>query len=606
MKQRIPTPDGLVIILLFFVGALLSIRTMNSFEPALVIYGVSAADESAAAIPRGGVTDRATDRILVKFKKSLPEQAQSAILARYNLSEKSNLPHIGVKIISIPSGTTPEAAIEGLKQNEKNNVDFAEVDALLEPDYIPSDPLVGSEWHISKIVAPNAWDSAKGSGVTIAILDTGIDCTHPDLAANCVPGRNVVSNNSDTGPVHPHGTYTAGTAAAVGDNLNQMAGVTYTSKIMPVRITNDSTGYAYWSDIANGVIWAADHGAKVVTNSYGSHVSSTVQSAASYLNSKGGLMFNSAMNSATLMTQDNPPSMVTVSATDQNDSLASFSNYGTPIDLSAPGVSVMCTTPGGGIGSCSGTSFSAPIAAATAALVWSVKPSLSPSQVESILKSTAQDLGSTGWDQYYGWGRIHAGRAVQAALGTASDTTPPSAPTGLGTSTSDSSSVTLSWTASTDNVAVGGYAIFRNNTKIGTTANVSYTDTSVTAGATYTYVVSAYDSSNNVSPSSNTLSVTIPMPPQTLSVSTVSAITQKTSATVSWNTNVTSVGTVYYGTSAGNLTLTGTDTTKSTAHSILLTGLDAKKQYYYQVRATTPDSGLSANSGVQSFRTRNR
>src|SRR5439155_6843873 len=185
----------------------------------------------------------------------------------------------------------------------------------------------GSEWHLTTINAPTAWDTATGSGITIAILDTGVDGTHPDLAAHMVSGWNFYDNNSDTSDVYGHGTLVAGTAAAVVNNGVGVAGVAGNASIMPVRIS-DPTGYAYWSTVASGLTWAADHGARVANISYSVAGSSTVISAANYFRSKGGVVAVSAGNTGALDSTSPTSSMLVVSATDSSNGVASFSTYG--------------------------------------------------------------------------------------------------------------------------------------------------------------------------------------------------------------------------------------------------------------------------------------
>lgn len=562
----------------------------------------SFAQSGNSEVNTDGKVGQAKDHILVRFKGDVASAKRQEILNKHGLKEKSEIKQIGVKLVTLPTGQTPDQVVKKMLDTDRAAVEFVEVDAQMAPGYMPNDPQVGSEWHISKIGAPAAWDSGKGAGITIAILDTGTDCTHQDLQANCVPGWNVVSNNSDTAPIHPHGTYTAGTAAAVGDNALQMAGVSYASKIMPVRITNDSTGFAYWSDIANGVIWAADHGAKVVNNSYGAWVSSTVQSAAAYLNSKGGLMFSSAMNEGTLRTDPNPSSIMVISATTSSDVLASWSTYGPGVDLSAPGDSVACTLPGGGTGSCYGTSFASPVTAAVAALMWSAKPSLSPAQVESIIKSTAVDLGAAGRDDLYGDGRVNAAAAMTLVGSTATDNFPPTTPSNL-TATASSTAVALSWGASTDNVGVANYLVYRNDTQIGTTTKTTYTDTTISPEATYTYTVKAIDTANNFSGASNTATVTVPVPSLALTSITAKA-TSATTATVSWTTNIPASGSfLEYGTSATNLVGSQSSNQITTNYSADIIGLMKKTRYYYRVTVTSMN-GEKIVSNIQNFTTR--
>jgi len=310
-----------------------------------------------------------------------------------------------VHVVDVAPGDE-EAAVARLRADP--SVEFAEVDRLIPAAGVTNDPMSGSEWHLTTIGAPTAWSYSKGAGITIAILDTGVDGTHPDLAANMVPGWNFYGNNSDTSDPNGHGTTVAGAAAAVTNNSTGVASVAGSAKIMPIRVA-DPSAYALWSTVAQGITYAADHGARVVNLSYeGASASSTIQSAASYLRSKGGVLFVAAGNTGAV--DNTPPTdlMMVVAATLQDDSHASWSTYGSFVDISAPGYNIISTAPGGAYWYCWGTSLSTPIVAGTAALILAKRPDFTPSQVDATLKSSATDLGASGPDVYFGAGRVNA------------------------------------------------------------------------------------------------------------------------------------------------------------------------------------------------------
>jgi subtilisin family serine protease len=191
-------------------------------------------------------------------------------------------------IVDLPGNASEKAVAARLARHP--HFKFAEIDRMVPPDFIPNDPYYGSAWHLPKIGASTAWDSSQGSGVTVAILDTGVDSTHPDLAARMVPGWNFYDNNSNTSDVYGHGTKVAGTAAAASNNNAGVASVAGQSMIMPVRVS-DATGYAYFSTIANGLTYAADNGARVANISFsGVSGSPSIQNAAQYMKNKGGLV----------------------------------------------------------------------------------------------------------------------------------------------------------------------------------------------------------------------------------------------------------------------------------------------------------------------------
>jgi thermitase len=352
----------------------------------------------------------ARGRILVETRAGLGEGEFNKILARHGGKSAARMKKINVHVIKLPAGADERVAAEILKLNP--HIKSAEVDKLIAPEQVGNDTYYKSAWHLPKIQAPTAWDSSLGTGVTIAILDSGVDGAHPDLAGKLVPGWNFYDGNSNTSDVYGHGTKVAGSAAAASNNGVGVTGVAWNAKIMPVRIS-DTAGYAFFSTIAEGIYWAADNGAKVVNISYSVQGSTSVQNAANYLRSKGGIVVNSAGNSGALDTTLANNALISVSATGSTDAKASWSSFGDYVDVAAPGAGIWTTTRGGGYASVSGTSFSSPVTAGVIALMMSANPALRPTELESILKSTAVDLGSAGSDREFGVGRIDAAAAVQ-------------------------------------------------------------------------------------------------------------------------------------------------------------------------------------------------
>ena len=145
-------------------------------------------------------------------------------------------------------------------------VEYAEPDYLMPVAAVPNDPGYPSQWYHAAIHTPAAWDSTHGaSAVKVALCDTGVDATHPDLAANlALPGYNAVDGSTNTAPIADHGTAVAGIIDALGNNGQGGAGITWNTTLLPVRVSNYSDGSAWCSDMAAGVRWAADHGARVI------------------------------------------------------------------------------------------------------------------------------------------------------------------------------------------------------------------------------------------------------------------------------------------------------------------------------------------------------
>ena len=461
-------------------------------------------------------------RVLVKFRENVGLDHARQIVAALGVREDGVLPATGVLVLELPE-QADEAAFANALAN-RPDVEFAELDQRVRPAQItPNDPWYGSwQWYLTKIGAPVAWSTTTGNrNIIIAILDTGVDSTHPDLLPKLVPGWNIYNNNSDTNDVYQHGTSVAGTAAAASNNSLGVASIAWDCPIMPIRVTG-TDGFATYSALANGLIWAADHGARVANLSFKASNSSTVASAASYFQNKGGVVIAGAGNEAFFDSSADNPYILTVGATDSNDLITAWTNTGNNIDLTAPGI-VFTTYPGGTYGNASGTSISAPVVAGVAAMVLSVNPSLTGSQVQNILKQSADDLGPAGWDVSYGWGRVNVGRAVAMAAGTSTspsaDVTPPvigfTAP-GNGASLTGNVSVSVS---ATDNTSVSSVTLTIDGIATATDTSSPYTfawNTSAALNGSHTLAATARDAAGNTNTSSisvivnNVLDVTAP------------------------------------------------------------------------------------------------
>jgi subtilisin family serine protease len=352
-------------------------------------------------------------RLLITPRAGLPIEELKKTLEPHGVRPKHHLKELDVHICELPDGIDERKIKRLLKKDHRlKNV---ELDMIVTLDQTITDPSFNRSWALPKIEAPAAWDFSTGDGIIVAVLDTGVDSTHPDLAANMVPGWNMFDNNDDTADVHNHGTWVAGTIAAAANNGAGSAGVAWSAEIMPVRISNPD-GAAFISTIANGIRWAADHGAKVVNNSFsGVAGSATIRSAAQYLRNKGGVLVVSAGNTGSRLNHSPSDVILVASATDSSDQRPSWSSYGPYVDIAAPGVSIFTTSRGGGYSFVSGTSFSSPIVAATAALMFAANHELTPADLDQLMLSTTTDLGAPGFDDFYGTGRVDASAAVVAA-----------------------------------------------------------------------------------------------------------------------------------------------------------------------------------------------
>jgi len=458
----------------------------------------------------------APDTLLVKFKTNVNENLKKSIIEQNDAITISEIPQIQVKILKVPEHTLDKVMF-ALSHN--TNVEFVEKDYFFEPSLIPNDPKFSSQWHLQNIQADLAWDVTIGStSIPIAILDTGVDVNHPDLADKLQFGYNFYDNNSDLTDICGHGTKVAGTAAASSNNSLGVAGVAWDNPIIPIKIT-DSNCYGYYSTMSKGIIYAADHGARVANISFGIYGGNSLNAAAQYMQEKGGWVVAAGGNSGDYENYDDNPYLISVGATSSSDVKTSWSSYGEYIDFAAPGSGIYTTKTGGSYGSASGTSFSSPIVAGAIALLFSFDPTLTPEQVYDALKSSALDLGETGRDNYYGWGKINVYEALQSIETPNSpvDTEPPvisGIPSDITIDTNVSSGIVVTWIepTATDNVGVISFDSTHNSG-----------DTFPVGSTTVTYTAS--DAAGNSDDSSFTVTVTYIEPPPVDTIPPVVSIT---------------------------------------------------------------------------------
>jgi subtilisin family serine protease len=306
----------------------------------------------------------------------------------------------------------PATALNGLLNNP-NVVDVeydAEVQALGKP--APAQPAQQLPWGVDKIDAELS--NHTGLGVTVCVVDTGIDKDHPDLQANIVGGKNFVAKGLTVDPAkwdddNGHGTHVAGTVAAV-DNTVGVVGVAPSASLLAAKVLNRQ-GSGYLSDVMAGVDYCVQNGAKVVSMSLGSN--SDVQAlhdAVDAAYASGVLLVAAAGNDygGPVSYPAAYDSVIAVSATDSNNNLASFSNVGPEVELAAPGVSILSTYKDGGYATLSGTSMATPHVSGVAALAVQANPLMTNAEIRALLQSTADDLGAVGKDNLFGYGLVDA------------------------------------------------------------------------------------------------------------------------------------------------------------------------------------------------------
>ena len=440
--------------------------------------------------------------LLVQSRAGVSASEMHELLDLHGAITVHELKQLRVREIKVP-----EQALEKVKAALAKNphISYAENNFIAASGFEPDDYQYPSQWHLPKISAPEGWDMSIGSeSIPVAIIDSGVDPNHQDLWEKLIPGYNFIDENTDTHDVYGHGTAVAGTAAAVTNNFVGVAGVAWENPIMPLMVLNSDNRATYY-DIARAITHAADQGIRVINISLGgSSSSSTLQNAVNYAWNKGAVIFACAMNNSST-TPYYPAAcshVIAVSATTSADTLASFSNYGNWIDISAPGASILTTKMGGGYGSRNGTSFSSPIAAGLAALILSANPCLTNDQVVDIITQNADDLGEPGFDTYYGYGRVNLFSSLVAATETvtAPDLTAPYvsiiSPED-GATISDSTTVNVS---ATDDVGVERLEIYVNGVLIATDTTAPYGfywDTTNYSEGYYELSALAYDYSQN-------------------------------------------------------------------------------------------------------------
>ncbi len=303
---------------------------------------------------------------------------------------------------------------------------------FVEPDFpartltIPNDSMfLRKQWDKWVMYADKAWDITTGGNIKIAVVDNGVEYFHPDLAANFRAGElgyDFIGNDNDPRPDDPgaenafHGTHVSGIIAGVSNNLIGIAGWAQI-QLLAVRVLNDS-GNGTLTDVAKGIRWAADHGAKVINMSLGGDAASTpLIEACQYALQKGALLIAASGNDgrSEITYPARMSECIAVGATDELSGLAYFSNYGPEQEVVAPGTAIYSTSTGNGYVEAAGTSMACPEVSGVTALIFALNPSLTANQVRAILGASAIDMGATGRDDYFGFGLVNAYRALQMA-----------------------------------------------------------------------------------------------------------------------------------------------------------------------------------------------
>lgn len=392
---------------------------------------------------------RLADRVVVRYRSASSVSDRRSFQSKFGLKSLATLEALNLGVFQ----TQGQASSQMAAMAAHPAVDFAEPSfvfsvpkpqartggrpsaaatpirrfGLLQTAFRPNDPMYGEQWGLVTMGLPQVWSRNAGSKrVPVAVLDTGVDLRHPDLVGNLVPGASMLGGS---GPAddHGHGTHVSGIIAATGNNGVGISGVAPQGAVMPVKVLN-AEGKGDTSNIVRGIVWAVDHGAKVINMSLGGAGGSrALLAAVQYAQSKDVLVV-AAMGNDAQNVQEYPgayPGVISVGATTSDDTAAdSFTNFGSWISVSAPGQEIYSTMPSYEVTENShagkelnydlmdGTSMATPFVAGLAALLRAQAPTITAAQVKARLESTADDIGEPGFDELTGHGRVNAYKAL--------------------------------------------------------------------------------------------------------------------------------------------------------------------------------------------------
>lgn len=467
--------------------------------------------ESDASIQCPQLCGAVTDQLVVRTRAGLHRRLRHQTFATHGAQEVARIEALGVSIIRVPHDR-----VRSIERVLRRTGYFKSIerDHIAVAAQVPNDPEFARQWGLTKIGAPTAWDVSLGSrDLIVAIVDSGVDASHPDLRNQLVAGYDFVNDDADASDDNGHGTQMAGIVAAEAFNGIGVSGIAPRCKLMPIKVLDGSATGVY-SAIADGIAYAADHGARVINLSLtGSEASPMLESAVKYAAARGALVIAAAGNDGI----GNPAypaayaNAVGVSATDQHDKVAGFSNYGSWVALAAPGVSILTTNliqPGGSTayGSTSGTSAATAFVSGALALLLSAHPELSPASAVSTLANSARDLGTAGWDPYAGWGRIDVAAALTGSPASPVPTAVPDrSPPSVSILSPERNSLlsgqaTIDVTA-TDDVGVASVVLTVDDQTVATDTAPPFGflwDSSAVAPGKHTLRAHAYDAAGNV------------------------------------------------------------------------------------------------------------
>jgi thermitase len=363
----------------------------------------------AAAFSMGQYTEHVPGELMVKFipgKSASVNQAIGAVEADYIAS-------IGATRVILPKNMSVSQAVA--YYSSKLEVVYAEPNYIYRAAWTPNDPRLSQQYAMPRTKAIEGWDQMRGApDIVIAIVDTGVDYNHEDLAAKMLPGYDFVDDDADPMDLDGHGTHCAGIAAAATNNGIGVAGMAPNCSVMPVRVLGPGGGTAAW--VAGGITYAADNGAHVISMSLaGGSPSTAIHDACKYSITRGAIPIAAAGNHGTtqMVYPAGHPEVLAVANTDQNDNRNPSSAYGDWVDVAAPGTSIMSTLPGNSYGNNTGTSMACPYVAGLAGLIKSTWRAATPVQIRNQIQNNSDFVGT-----FVKYGRINVLRSVPTLVTT--------------------------------------------------------------------------------------------------------------------------------------------------------------------------------------------
>lgn len=368
------------------------------------------------------------DTVLVAFHPSVSRAERERAVARVGGKARSSESLPGVERVELPPGSEVQTAAATL--SALPGVEYAEPNFLVHAALIPNDPSFSAQWSLARIELPAAWDRypggfSTGRPVPVAVVDSGIDLAHPELAPMVDRGRsrNFRGSTDDLADGAGHGTHVSGILAARANNGAGIAGVAPNARLLVLKVL-DRTGVGTTADVAEAVTWAVQHGVRIVNLSLSCQCQSqTLASAISAAARRNAVVVAAAGNDGSTR-RSYPagyPGVIAVTASDRQDRIPAWANQGSWVTLAAPGVAVLSTVPGGGYQAWDGTSFAAPHVSGVAALLLGQSPTRSAGAIRSVLVASADRIGAGTPRDRRGAAtvlrRLNASRALTQASG---------------------------------------------------------------------------------------------------------------------------------------------------------------------------------------------